>query len=1158
MPLHLHHAPSTLPLADALGELLAEPLPDPFAEELVVVPARGIERWLTQRLAHRLGIGQAGRADGVCAGVRFITPWSLVSVLIDRDRDDPWSPDRLTWPLLGVIDEVVGEPWCAALARHLGHGLDDAEAELRRGRRYAVAHRLAGLYAAYAVQRPDVLTAWRAGDDTDGAGRDLPPDQVWEAELWRRLLAAVGVEPPDARLDRVVAALEGRERDDLDLPDRLSLFGHTRMSVSEVRLLGALARHRDVHLWLPQPSAALWQRLTGVRAAGVVPRADDESSTLVRHPLLASLGRDARELPRVVAPLLAAPDAVEYEVADPAPLPGTLLGWLQTDLREDAVPDVARREARTLSPTDRSVQVHACHGPARQVEVLRDVLVGLLDDDSTLEPRDIVVMCPDVETYAPLISAAFGLGEGEAPSDGDPAHPAHGLRVRLADRALTSTNALLALAASLVELALGRATASDVLDLAATPLVRARFGFSDDDLERIGRWVAQAGARWGFDAERRARFGMQGFEHNTWRAGIDRVLVGVVMSGDEHARLGRGLPLDDVASSDIDLAGRLGEFVDRLHSCVRALDPGDPDPRGDLRGDLAHSLAGATVRDWTAALALGVRSLTLLEDDDSWQLPQFERELARVAHEGLDGSVGTGGDRGSGSARLRLADVRALLRSRLAGRPTRSNFRTGTLTVATLVPMRSVPHRVVCLLGLDDGVFPRNPTPDGDDVLARRPLTGERDRRSEDRQLLLDAVLAAGETLVVTYSGADEHTGRERPPAVPLGELIDALDLTATGREHGPVRAQVVVRHPLQAHDVRALSPHGLVAADPRPFTYDAGALAGARALLRERTAPPMLLPEELPAAHPRGATGTVQLEQLRDFLVHPVREFVRQRLDVGVPLRFEEVGDAIAIELDALEKWQVGDRLLRALLEGESPDAVMTAELLSGALPPGQLGGRHLHEVVAEAQKLFAGTAELRAGTQRSIDVDVDLGDGRRVVGTVSGIFGTRIVSLGYSRLGPKQRLGSWVDLLAASAGHTDEMFTAHAVGKERAGPKRALAGPLDHRAVDWLRDLVDLREEGLRRPLPLPVKTASAWAEAQRRQMMGDDVSPRQLAGRAWVTDPHNTYGIEGEDADAYHRLVFGDGAPLELLVDAGLETLAERVWAPLLDGAEKVGPL
>ncbi len=527
-----------------------------------------------------------------------------------------------------------------------------------------------------------------------------------------------------------------------DLPDRVSLFGHTRMPVTEVALLAALGHHREVHVWLPHPSPDLWAALAG--ATGPVPRDEDGSADEVGHPLLAALGRDGRELQR----LLTTAGATVHD-AMPAPARSErLLGRLQSDLAANRLPTPAGARGAQPAAGDRSVQVHACHGPSRQVDVLREVLVGLLEDDPTLEPRDIVVMCPDVETFAPLISAGFGLADVV----GDEGHPAHRLRVRLADRALPSVNPLLALAVRLVALSGSRVTATELLDLLGTAPVRTRFGLADDDLTRVTRWVGSAGIRWGLDADHRAAYAMDRFGHNTWRAGLDRILLGVAMSGEDHRRIGAALPLDDIASGDIDLAGRLAELADRLGECLAALQ------------------RAAGVQEWMRALRVGVRRLGDVAPADTWQVTQFERELARIEESA-----------GGGGTRLGLADVRALFDARLGGRPTRANFRTGTLTVCTMVPMRSVPHRVVCLVGLDDGVVPRAGFVDGDDVLARRPLTGERDVRSEDRQLLLDAIMAATETLVVTYTGADEHTGASVPPAVPLGEILDALD-TVTRR----------------------------------------------------------------------------------------------------------------------------------------------------------------------------------------------------------------------------------------------------------------------------------------------------------------------------------------------------------------------------------------
>jgi exodeoxyribonuclease V gamma subunit len=300
---------------------------------------------------------------------------------------------------------------------------------------------------------------------------------------------------------------------------------------------------------------------------------------------------------------------------------------------------------------------------------------------------------------------------------------------------------VLGVAARLLELADARLTASEVLDLVALPPVRRRFRLDDDALERVGDWVRRAGVRWGLDADARGAYGLAGLAQNTWERGLDRILAGVVMDEEDLRTVGSALPLDDVDSTEIDLAGRLTEMLDRISAALDAL----------------HR--EQALETWIAALDDAVDSLVDVAPSDAWQVTQAKAVLASAVASA----------NGRGATTLRLSDVRALLGDRLRGRPTRANFRTGHLTICTMVPMRSVPHRVVCLLGLDDGVFPRGTRIDGDDVLARRPRVGERDRRSEDRQLFLDAILAAKEKLVVLYTGADERTGAERPPAVPLG-----------------------------------------------------------------------------------------------------------------------------------------------------------------------------------------------------------------------------------------------------------------------------------------------------------------------------------------------------------------------------------------------------
>ncbi|OBR99763.1 exodeoxyribonuclease V subunit gamma [Mycobacterium gordonae] len=1087
MALHLHRAERTDLLADGLGALLAVPLPDPFAQELVLVPARGVERWLSQRLSHRLGCAP-DRGDGVCAGVSFRSPASLIAQIVGTLDEDPWSPDAMTWPLLQVIDCSMAEPWCRTLAKHLGHFDIGDEADLRRGRRYALARRLAGLFASYARQRPGLLVDWLAGNLGD-----LEADLHWQPELWRALVATIPADPPHVRHAKTLDNLRHRPA---ALPPRLSLFGHTRLARTDVELLEAVAVHHDLHLWLPHPSDALWRALAGVH--GTVARREDTSHRQVGHPLLATLGRDLRELQRS----LPADPATDEALGEPDRR-DTLLGWLQADLAANTV----RPAGRMLADDDRSVQVHSCHGPARQIDVLREVLLGLLADDPTLEPRDILVMCPDIETYAPLIVADFGLGEVVSG-----AHPAHRLRVRLADRSLLQTNSLLGVASQLLGLAGGRVTSSEVLNLAQSTPVRARFSFSDDDLEGITRWVRQANIRWGFDQEHRAPFGVD-FVHNTWRFGLDRVLAGVAMSETAHAWIDSTLPLDDVGSNRVELVGQFAEFVDRLQRVV-------------------DSLTGARpLAAWLTALTDGIGLLTRIDEDDAWQTNQMQREFADVLR--------TAGSRDQ--TLLRLPDIRALLQRHLAGRPTRANFRTGTLTVCTMVPMRSVPHRVVCLVGLDDGVFPRLGTVDGDDALARQPLTGERDIRSEDRQLLLDAIGAASSNLVITYTGANEYSGQRRPPAVPLAELLDTLDMTTAE----PVRSRIMAEHPLQPFDVRNVERGALVPG--APFSFDPTVLRAARSATGKRSERPRLICGPLPPPPP----DDVALADLVAFFKDPVKGFFRA-LDYTLPWDVDGVQDAMPVDINALEEWTVGDRMLSDILGGLAPDAARQAEWRRGTLPPGQLGWRKVTEIRDQAALLAAAALRHRRTDTATYDVDIDLG-GRRVTGTVAQVFGDRLVSVTYSKLDGKHLLQSWIPLLALHSHAPSRDWSAICIGRPKRGttPREEHLGRPQQPALEVLRDLVAIYDAGRREPIPLPIKTSYAWALARH---CGDDpVKPAEYRWRSGL--------YPGEDQDQAQVRAWGRHARLDDLMqplrpgessageDHRLGAYAARLWLPML---------
>lgn len=1077
----VHRAERADTLVGALTELLATPPSDVFAPDVIAVPAKGVERWLAQQLSQSLG---------VAANIAFPHPSDLVAGAvagvqgIDPD-DDPWSPGRLVWTLLEVIDDCTGEPWCAMLARHLGVG--DEEQSHRRGRRYSTAESLARLFTAYAENRPGMLVDWAAGGDSDGAGGSVDPDLRWQVQLWRRLRERIGTPSTAERLTDTCATLAA-DPSVIDLPARLSLFGATRLTRAQLAVLEALAVHRDVHLWLTHPSPAMWDKLA--RRPAPQRRADDDSALAVDHPLLASLAREIRELQHRL------PGAdVHHPGQDPA---SGVLAAVRADIAADRPPGSAGRV-----PNDDSIQIHACHGAARQVEVLREALLGLLAADDTLQPRDIIVMCPDVDTYAPLIAAAFGQPDVAE-------HPGHQLRVRLADRSPALTNPLLDVVSTLLHLADGRVTASEVLDLAAREPVARCFGFAGDDLETLRRWTVTAGARWGLGPRQRAAHGLAGVPQNTFDTALNRLLLGVAADETDLAWLGLALPLDDVDSSDVDLAGRFAEYVDRLGAVLDRLTGEHPAP------------------EWTATLTWALDMLTKVPATQTWQRLQATRELTAATEH-------------AGDVRLRLPDVRAMLARRLAGRPTRSNFRTGEMTVCTLVPMRSVPHRVVAVIGLDDDAFPRTTAADGDDVLARDPCLGEREPRSEDRQLLLDAILAATEHLIVCYTGADPVTGATRPPAAPLAELVDVVKATVIDPE------QVVTRQPLQPFDPANFVP-------PEPFSFDRHAFSGALAS-RDQAPAPRLLEAPLPAT----TKSDVDLDDLVAFFRNPARAFLRQRLDVTVTDPADDVDDALPLAVEGLHRWQIGDRMLTAVLAGADPEALCQAELRRGTLPAGRLGSTALGAIRDSIIALHSAATQYLRHPPTSVDVAVDLPDGRRLTGTVPDVRDKTLVTVQFSALAPQHRFAAWLRLLAVAATTGEPDWQAVTIGPRQAGAptarRSALTAPSDPEHL--LQQLVDVYDKGLCEPLPLAPKTAEKYVS---RRMAGESVTEAMADARVvWTT----TRGGYGENSDAAVRYLHGPDMPFAELwaTPPGADerwyddepsrfgALARRIWEPML---------
>lgn len=1108
--LTVHRSEQTGVLADVLAAQLAEPLVDPMQPEVVAVPARGVERWLQQRLALRLGAGPGG--DGIAANIDFPSTDQLLQRVVLATADDPeaaqaWYSERLVWPVLRVLDAHRKDPRLVVLANHLS-GPDG------QSRRLSAASTIANLFAAYGWQRPAMLADWATGGGTDGSGRRLDETLAWQPWFWQLVRDEIGAPHLAEQLGVVVETLR-QDPGVVDLPERIALFGATRLPESLRVVLAALAEHREVSLYLPHPSAAMWS--TVADRTGTVPRPRTAAGApRPAHPLLAALARDVQELQEVLAPVI---DRDEHHVVGHRG--DSLLAAVQAGLAAD---DLAPRSGP--SELDDSLEVHACHGPERQVEVLRDRLLRLFDDHRDLQPRDVLIMCPDVEAFAPLIQGAFGQRGLD--------HPGFSLRVRLADRGLRGTNEILDVLAAVVDLAAGRVRAGELLDLLGLPAVARRFAVTEDEFDTVSGWIARSGVRWAIDEVQRDRFGMAGFPQGTASVGRDRLLLGVLAEESENQWLGAGLPMAGLESTKIDLAGRFAEFIGRIGTLLGAMD----------QRRSAHA--------WAELLVAAIDDLTEPGPDTQWHRAQ--------AIGMINDSLGAAG---AGDLELGRDDVRGLMRRLVASRPTRSNFCTGELTVCTLTPMRSVPHRAVVLLGMDSGSFPRAASIDGDDILRRVPLIGERDRGDEDRQVFLDAIGSAVDHLLVFYTGADPVTGATVPPPVVVSELIDTAECVAG-------RTGVVQRHTLHAFDARNFQITG----GTEPISYDTRLLRGTRALAQltasggRGPARSTVAAAQLP---PADASADIDLADLIDFFQAPTERFVRQRLGAVLPDSDETHPDQLEVTLDGLQTWRVGDRYLRSFLGGADPGEIEGAEVRRGELPPFGIGQAVLSDIREKAQAIGRAAAVHRTAPSDTIDVRVRLSDGRRLNGTVNDAFDNRLVHVTFSKLGAKYRLASWIRLLAVAAGSARPVREALTIGAARGTQPGAQLSrlTLSDDPLVLLEKLVAIRDAGLRAPLWLPPDVADGAAQsfggagrADRALLRIRNARDFQLRDRyaSWLL-----YDDPGRAARVDELIAFAGAAPFGAidplvpdLTESGLTAAARRivglsvaVYAPLRAG-------
>ena len=1128
MALLIHVGSHPDELVGELCGMLASPPADPFARELVAVPTRGIERWLTQRIASELGDRTSG--DGICANVEFPPPRRLVREVLTAVPAlavsvEAWEGAALTRTVVAVLDAHLDEQWMWLLARYID--APGAVTTLGNSQRLQAARKIAGLFVRYARRRPDMVRAWWAGADTGPDGEQLPVADRWQPGLWRLVRERIGV----PGLPELLPAALDPVRDgkvDVGLPDRIFVYGLTAADPMDIEVFEAVAPGRDVHLYLLHPSPALWRETAQLLERAPVGtarllRADDHTEGLAGHPLLRSWAQESRELQVVLAGRDLTVGAGAGEPGNP---PATLLARIQHDIRTNTIPAlVAASSETTCDGHDRSIQIHVCHGARRQVEVLRDAILHVLAADSTLEPRDVVIMTPDLATFAPLLEAAFlreiggdrsesGAGVPDDADDGDIGDALPDLRVRIADRAPAATNPLVRFSATVLDLAGARLEGGAVRELVAMPVVRQLFGFDDEIADAMKAVIDDTNVRWGLDADHRAEWHAGVNEDHTWRRGLDRALAGVFYADSSIRIVDTVAPLDGVEGQEARPVGLLAQIVDRITAVRELLGPPRP------------------YSQWGPAIATAVRLLAAPARGEQWQWGQLERLL----EESFPPPAGPAAD-----PDISPAEARLVVDEWSQDLPGPLHFRTGDITVCTLVPMRSVPYRVVCLLGMDDERFPRSSRADGDDLLVDHEIVGDSDRGAADRQLLLDAVMAAGDHLIVTYSGRDELTNAKYPPAVPIAELKDTLyDMVG---DDGLGR--IVTHHPLQPFsEVNFVAGRLGVAG---PWAFDPMQLDGAAAIQqradREGRGRAFLGPGDVP--------HEIRLGDLGRFLEHPARQFIRARLGFRIPEAGEIPDDTVPADLDALGEWKVADRLLTGLLDGHGIEGLEARERGTDSLPPGNLGRGGLESARQRAVDLWGAAHRVGYDPERHVQFTGSVRVGARIVeGSITADpHSSRVDLVTPSRLRGRQRLRAFVQLVFLTALDPVRPWHGLLIGRQLRGDGlwsvtiQQLGDDPEQRkqeADQLLSELAGLYVEGLTLPIPLPGETAYAW----QRNLGNGRHAAFKAARAAWETD---RFSPEGRDPA--NELLFPHLAGMSALAGSGFPEYARRLWGPIL---------
>lgn len=1116
--LHLFQSNSFAVLRARLLEDLEQVPTDPFTPEHIIVPGTAVRSALELACAQHFGVAANLSFNFLAQWI-----WEQIGRFVPVSRESPFTGERLAWRLYRAFGEPAFTRAETRLARYLAH------AERDPVMRFELAQRVARVLEQCATYRGGWFKAWSAGRT---AGPQPMLDEEWFAALWRWLAREMALpsEHPAAAFFEHLRALPRAEVLAAGLPARVALFCPGDIAPLYLEVLARLGTWMEIRIYLQNPCREYWdlivgrRRLAQLNTRNVADRHDDYHE--VGHPLLASWGRQTQGLITLLGDI----EGVVGEDAEFRPRhANTLLATVQNRILDL---EHAAGEGHTLAADDRSIRIHVCHSLVRQLEVLHDQLLDHFATQPSLRADQVLVVMPDLARHAPLVHAVFGSMEAK-----------RRIPYRLVGLPRAEANAVARGLLMLLDLLVSRCHASEVFHLLREPLVSARFALDEAWFESLHEWIDAADVRWGLSAAHRERLGMPATAAYTLAEGLDRLCLGFALPEGAEPWAGL-LPVAAAEGTEAAALGALDAYCLALEDAqVLAATP-------------------APAAEWGIRLESWLDTFFHADRDSAEDVAEVRSAVQALVADLLAAGL---------EETLPLGVMQAALKARLED-PAHGAVPTGAVTFAGMTPMRHLPCEIICVLGMDDGVFPALEKPDEFDLLARSPQPGDRQRRLDDRNLFLDLLLAAGSCLHVSYTGRHIRDDSPLTPSVLVSELLEHLGEIISGT-HGAeataaARQHLVVEHPLQAFSTRYFAPDGTQ--DQALFSYATEYLK-ALASRENRDSPPVSLAVDAPAMDvedgaeeaddslpgtpffsaplpaPDPAVRHIDLGELLNFFRHPARHLLRQSLQVTLREAEEELSDEEPFGLEWASRQMLVQRLLPAL-HADMPDADILALAMAGReLPTGALGRNLFRRELPAMRAYAAGIPAARPGPPAwsatgRFEVQVQK---LRVVleDTLQGWDESGLVCHRYAPANARDKLETWLKHLFFNAAHVEGPFSAARITRWIGRGPGFVFQPCAE-ASDLLSRLLTLYASGLSLPLRFVPRTAHAYVtklDKGREQAL-------RAAYASWLGsgDAAASWGARGEgDSPAWRIALRNEAQPL----DESFERAACLVFEPLL---------